>query len=135
MIDPRFSEALACAMAIVPGAYSRNKMFAFHTSEGVKRARARSRAMRSLARELSGRLGKPSDITLQGNDEEGFVLRYRLASVRMWRIAELSTVELACVVHLTTAKLPFARGNEREILERALLGLPPVLRPQTDVTS
>jgi hypothetical protein len=132
MIESDFAEALACAMAIVPTAYSRNRMFAFFTHPDVKRARARSRAMRSLARELAGHLGRPAGVTLDGNDEQGFVLRFEIPSVRMWRIAELTTVELACVVHLAKAmnvELPFARGNEREILDRALVGLPAGLRP------
>ncbi len=128
-------EALACAMAIVPGAYSRNKMFAFYKQPEVRRARDRARAMRSLAREIAGRVGTPTDIELT-QAKKNWVLRFRIPSVRMGRTAELTSPELACVVHLAVAFggevkwAPSVAGMEmREILEGTLARLPSDLRP------
>jgi hypothetical protein len=129
-------EALACAMAIVPGAYSRNKMFALYKHPEVRRAKSRARAMRSLARELAGVLGEAKEIELEEKDK-GWVLRFRIPSVRMGRTADLTTVELACVVHLVGAFggeakwAPSDRLQHRAILEGSLARLPTDLRPST----
>lgn len=125
-------EALACAMALVPGAYSRNRMFAFYKQPEVRRARGRARAMRSLAREIAGRWGSPTDIELtNAQDEKRWVLRFRIPSVRMGRTAELTNSELACVVHLAGVfggEVKWAPPM-REILEGTLARLPSDLRP------
>jgi hypothetical protein len=125
-------EALSCAMAIVPTAYSRNKMFAFYKQPEVRRAKARARAMRSLGREIAGRLGRATDIELTQTDT-GWVLRFRIPSVGMGRTADLSQAELACVVHLVGAFGGEAKWAppHREILEGTLARLPIDLRPST----
>lgn len=123
-------EALACAMAIVPGVYSRNKMFALYKRPEVRRAKSRARAMRSLGRELAGRLGEARDIELEAKDK-GYILRFRIPSVRMGRTADLTPAELACVVHLVGAFGGEAKWAppHRAILEGTLSRLPTDLRP------
>lgn len=123
-------EALACAMAIVPGAYSRNKMFALYEQPEVRRAKSRARAMRSLGRELAGRLGEACNIELEEKDK-GYILRFRIPSVRMGRTADLTPSELACVVHLVGSFGGSAKWAppHREILEGTLAALPLDLRP------
>jgi hypothetical protein len=123
-------DALAVAMAIVPTAYSRNKMFAFYKKPEVRRARDRSRAMRSLARELAGRLGRVSDIELV-QAEQTWTLRYKIPSVRLGRSAELTNAELACVVHLIDSFGAEAKWAPplKGVLEMTLARLPNDLRP------
>ena len=41
--------ALTVAMAIAPGVYARNRMFAFYKHPGVARARARAATLRGMA--------------------------------------------------------------------------------------
>ena len=130
MMTEDWLDALACAMAIVPTAYSRNKMFAFYKKPEVRRARDRSRAMRSLARELAGRRGRVSDIEL-AQTEQTWTLRYKIPSVRLGRTAELTIAELACVVHLVGtfgAEAKWAPPLEG-VLDMTLARLPDQLRP------
>ena len=128
-LSSEWVEALSCAMALVPTAYSRNKMFAFYKQPEVRHAKARARAMRSLGREIAGRLGLATDIELTQTDT-GWVLRFRIPSVRMGRTADLSHAELACVVHLVGAFGGDAKWAPplREILEGTLARLPIDLR-------
>jgi len=130
MNDSDWLDAVAVAMAIVPTAYSRNKMFAFYKKPEVRRARDRSRAMRSLARELAGRLGRVSDIELEQKGDT-WTLRYRIPSVRLGRTAELTKAELACIVHLVGsfgAEARWAPALEG-VLDITLARLPDQLRP------
>ena len=119
-------EALVCAMALVPDAWSRNKMFAFYMRPEVRAAKARARTLRALARELGGRLGRVEELRLD-RDADGATLRYRVRAVRLSRVARLSNAELACVTELARmlgAPAPEPTDEGRALLHAALARLP-----------
>lgn len=98
----RTFEALSVAMAMAPGVYARNRMFAFFERHDGKRARARATALRGIVRHLA----RAAAVTIELAGGEGasavpgrarFVLRYTLPSMHLSRAAELSRVELAVV--------------------------------------
>jgi hypothetical protein len=95
-LDP---EALTVAMAIAPGAYARNRLFALYENPAVRQARARSSLLRGLARQLAGSLGPLEGLAID-RSSLGVHVRYRVATVRMDRRSELSELEAACVLHL-----------------------------------
>jgi hypothetical protein len=86
-------------MAIAPGAYARNRLFALYENPDVRWARARSSLLRGLARQLAGSHGPLEDLAIERASAVVHV-RYRVASVRMDRKSDLSEVEAACVLHL-----------------------------------
>src|SRR5580704_5304632 len=92
-------EALIVAMALVPGMYARNKLFALHREPEVRRARSRAAMIRGLVRQLAGERGEPEGIAFvrQG---DGSLLRFRIPSVSFERRVELSEIERACLVFL-----------------------------------
>ena len=93
-------EALTVAMTVAPGVYTRNRMFAFYKDPEVRRAKQRSAILRGVVRQLTGANGQPEDVTLSRGARGACMLRYRIASVRLARSLELSTLEAACVVYL-----------------------------------
>ncbi len=93
-------EALTVAMALAPGVYVRNRMFDFFRKDVVKRARTRASVLRGIVPQL----GRASAITLtcdgeprSPSGEPVFVLRYRIAEMRMSRVVELSPAELSAL--------------------------------------
>ncbi len=92
-------EAMTVAMAVVPGIYSRNRMFAMHGDPEVKRAKARAATLRGAVRQLAGSHGEAEIVAFGGHDEVR-VLRYRIARVHLDRRLELSEIEAACLVYL-----------------------------------
>jgi hypothetical protein len=84
-------ETLAVAMALAPGVYARNRMFAFFATSGVQRAKARAATLRGVIRHL----GRASGVTLEATGEASYVLRYQIPVVHLSRVVELSRVELA----------------------------------------
>lgn len=82
-------ESLTVAMALAPGVYARNRMFALFANPAVQRAKARAAALRGIVKHL----GRATAITLAQDGE--FVLRYEIPTLRLSRVAELSRVELA----------------------------------------
>lgn len=95
-LDERRVEALAVAMAMAPGVYVRNRMFQLFTNPGVQRARTRGALLRGVVRQL----GLATDVSVEEEPRGGgsaFVLRYRILSMRMSRVVDLSRVELAAI--------------------------------------
>jgi hypothetical protein len=91
-------EALTVAMALAPGIYTRNRMFAFFAAPAVRRARVRAGVLRGIVRQLP----RASRVDLAGepplaSGEPRYVLRYQLPEVHLSRIAELTRVELAAL--------------------------------------
>jgi len=95
-------EALTVGMTVVPGLYSRNKMFALFTDPDVRGARTRSATLRGVVRQLSGTSGPATrvEVVRGGGTGRTCHLRYRLPSMRLDRRLELSETEVACVLYL-----------------------------------
>ena len=115
-------EALTVAMALAPGVYARNRMFALFANPAVQRAKSRAALLRGIVKHL-GRACAVS-VTREGASrtaagEVDFVLRYQIPALRLSRVAELSAVELA------TLRLMAARAGARclvpEEKDRALV--------------
>ncbi|HWL87401.1 MAG TPA: hypothetical protein VNO21_16465 [Polyangiaceae bacterium] len=121
-------EALAVGMTVVPGLYSRNKMFVLFTDPEVRRARARSATLRGVVRHLSGGSGQASriEIVRGGGTGRTCLLRYRIASMKLDRRLELSETEVACVIYLVgRAGHPslYASERDRALIDAALARL------------
>jgi hypothetical protein len=108
-VDP---EALTVAMAIAPGAYARNRLFALYENPEVRRARSRSSLLRGLARQLAGSHGPLEGLAID-RSLRGVHVRYRVAAVHLDRRSDLSELEAACVLHLA------ARGGARGLAPNA----------------
>jgi hypothetical protein len=98
-------EALTVAMALAPGVYVRNRMFDFFRQGSVKRARTRAAVLRGIIPQLARATG----VTLSCDGEPrspagepAWVLRYRIASMRMTRVVELTPTELAALRMMAT---------------------------------
>ena len=99
--------ALTAAMALVPGLYSRNKMFALFEQSEVRRARARARMLRGLLRVIGH---AHADVELVNKD--GRVrLHYRIARLRLERTVQISEFELS-VLRVLLASGPRPRALE-----------------------
>ena len=85
-------EALTVAMAMAPGVYARNRMFALFANPAVQRAKSRAATLRGIVRHL----GRACAITLEKENAD-FVLRYQIPTLRLLRVAELTRVELAAL--------------------------------------
>jgi len=107
------AEALTVAMALVPGAYARNRHFGLYSDARVRHARARASLLRGLVRQLGGAEGPLEELTIDRGSAH-VRMRYRLAHLRFERTADLTEVEAACVFHLAArANLPgFAPSPE-----------------------
>ena len=77
-------EALTVAMALVPGMYPRNRLFALHREPEVRRARARAAMIRGVVRQLAGERGEADGIALVRHGEVS-ILRYRVPQVSFER--------------------------------------------------
>ena len=92
-------EALTVAMALVPGMYARNKLFAFHREPEVRRAKERAAMIRGVVRQLAGAHGAIEGLAIVRHG--GIVeLRYRVPQVHFERRVELTESEQACVAFL-----------------------------------
>lgn len=92
--DARRIEALTLAMAIAPGVYARNRMFEVFRHPDVSRARARASLLRGVVRQL----GLATDLSLESQargHETCHVLRYRIVSMRLSRVVDLTGNELS----------------------------------------
>jgi hypothetical protein len=101
-------EALVVAMALVPGMYARNKLFALHREPEVRRARARAAMIRGVVRQLAGERGAAEGVAFVRHGDVT-VLKYRVPQVRFERRVELTEIERACLVFLA------ARAGVREV--------------------
>src|SRR5271155_967428 len=92
-------EALTVAMALVPGMYTRNKMFALHREPEVRRAKARAAMIRGIVRQLAGAHGEVEGFALARHGDV-VLLRYRVPQVHFERRVEVTETERACIVFL-----------------------------------
>lgn len=130
-------EALAIAMAVVPGLYSRNKYFSMYADPEVRRARARASVLRGVVRQLAGAQGEVAALAF-ARSERGCELKYAIASVRLERRVVLSELEAACVAYLATrAGVAHVRAtdDDRARIEGALRRLAIGLRVGGDAAS
>jgi hypothetical protein len=124
-------EALVVAMALVPGMYARNKLFALHREPEVRRARARAAMIRGVVRQLAGERGPAEEVAMVRHGEVT-LLRYRVPTVQFERRVELSEIERACVVYLATragVRGVHMTGEERAHIDAALKRLGAELPP------
>ena len=126
-------EALTVAMALAPGVYARNRMFALFANAGVQRAKSRAATLRGIVKHLA----RASNLTLERNAAEvcagrdvtgqvDFVLRYEIPIMRLTRVVELSRVELAALRLLAVragAPVLGADDEDRVLVEMALARL------------
>jgi hypothetical protein len=121
-LTAQHEEALTVAMVLAPGVYVRNRMFDFFTDAGVQRARTRASTLRGIIPQLA-RATTLSLTTEQRGSDAIHVLRYRIASLRLSRVVELTRTELATVRVAAERKkivgLP-AEDEDRSLVERAL---------------
>jgi len=126
-------EALTVAMALAPGVYARNRMFALFANPGVQRAKSRAATLRGIVKHLA----RACALTLERNEVPGnagrdatgqvdFVLRYEIPILRLTRVVELSRVELAALRLLARragAHTLGADDEDRIVVETALARL------------
>ena len=94
-------DALTVAMALVPGMYARNKMFALHREPEVRHAKARAAMIRGVVRQLAGERGEVEGVAMVRHGEVT-VLRFRVPQVSFERRLELTDIERACLVFLAS---------------------------------
>lgn len=114
-------EALTVAMALAPGVYARNRMFALFKNPAVQRAKSRAAMLRGIVKHL----GRACAVTLvlEGTD---FTLRYQIPAIRLMRVAELTRVELAALrVMASKASAPclLPEEGDKALVETALARL------------
>lgn len=115
-------EALTVAMALAPGVYARNRMFDLFAIVAVQRAKARAATLRGLLKQL----GRASSLTLERQDDLGFVLRYEIPAVSLSRTVELTRVELATLRVLASragAPCMSADHEDRTLVDTSLARL------------
>jgi hypothetical protein len=128
-VDESRVEALTVAMALAPGVYARNRMFALFADAGVQRAKARAATLRGIVKHL----GRACALTLEregpvrdATGEIDFVLRYQIPAMRLSRVAELTRVELATLrvlgARAGAACLP-PDGDDRALVDATLARL------------
>jgi len=99
MRPPTDRESLVVGMTLVPGLVSRNRFFVLFDDPEVRRARMRSALLRGIVRQLTGAQGNVEGLAIaHGTDD--CEMRYRVPSLRIFRRARLTPVELACVRYL-----------------------------------
>lgn len=109
--------AVTAAMAMVPGLYSRNRMFALFNHPLVRRARSRARTLRGLVRFV----GRPdAEVELAAHGER-VSIGYRIARLRLSRTVQVGEFELALL------RVLLARGPHPAILDEQ-----PTDRPRID---
>jgi hypothetical protein len=118
--DEGLLEALTVAMALAPGVYARNRMFALFANPAVQRAKSRAALLRGIVKQL----GRACALTLVR--EGDFVLRYQIPALRLTRVAELTRVELATLRLMAAragASCLLPEDEDRALVETALAGL------------
>lgn len=120
-MTPARREAMAVAMALVPGLMPRNKCFAFYKDADAKSARRRSIMLRSVAHHLAS---GAEDVSLAPR-KDGVLLAYRIAHLHASRRALLSAAEAACVAYLVEKSGGIWPSKEfsRDLLDAALAPL------------
>jgi hypothetical protein len=98
-LDP---DALEVALAVAPGVYSRNQMFAFYKDPRMARARSRARLVRGVAREIGRAAAGGHAPVVRELVEHGATVKvvYGIPNLRFTRQVELSRLELATLRYL-----------------------------------
>jgi hypothetical protein len=116
-------DALTIGMTLVPGLFSRNRMFALFTQPEMRAARGRAAQLRGAIRHLREIHGPVEILEFSRGGTHGAVLRYRVPGVRLLRRLELTAAEAACLSYVChragLAHLPCHEGDRR-IVEAAL---------------
>ncbi len=113
--------ALTTAMAVAPGVYARNRMFAFFKDPTVRRARDRAALLRGVVRQLSGSHGDAEVLGFERSSARN-LLRYRVPAIRLERAVELDAQEAACLTYLLAragSSLLGAADSESAVADRA----------------
>jgi hypothetical protein len=120
-MTPARREAMAVAMALVPGLMPRNKLFAFYKDADAKSARRRAAMLRSVANQLTS---GAEDVSLAPR-KDGVLLAYRIAHLHASRRALLSAAEAACVAYLVekSGGVWPSKESNRDLLDAALAPL------------
>lgn len=130
MRPPTDRESLVVGMTLVPGLVSRNRFFALFEDPEVRRARMRSALLRGIVRQLTGGQGHVEGLAIAHGSDDCEV-RYEVPSLRVFRRARLSPVELACVRYLAGragVTEVVASDDDREWIDAALRRLAAGLR-------
>ena len=118
-------DSLTAAMAVAPGVYARNRMFALYKEPVVREARARASTIRGAVRQLASARLDASAVTLV-RGPGGCVLCYRIESLRLERRIDLTDVEAACLAYLAAragVRAITATDSDRALLQGALAKL------------
>src|SRR6478752_715485 len=96
-------DALVVGLTVVPGLFSRNRMFSFFAHPEVRAARARAAQLRGVLRHLRGASGDVEIVewNRHASGAPSAVLHYRIAQIRLSRRIEMSVAEAACVGYLS----------------------------------
>lgn len=123
-------DALTAAMAMVPGLYSRNRMFQLFTDPMVRRARSRARLIRGLVRFL-GR----ADAEVEMHHHDGRVrVSYRIERLRLSRTVQIGEFELA-LLRVLLARGPHPAIVEEQPNDRARVDAALALLPKGTIPS
>ena len=108
-----YLEALTAAMAIVPGLYTRNRMFELFTDPVVRRARGRARMVRGLLRFI----GRADAVVELARHDDRVRLGYRIPRLRLSRTIQIGEFELA-LLRVLLAKGPHPAELAEEATDR-----------------
>ncbi|HEY1958847.1 MAG TPA: hypothetical protein VGH28_24710 [Polyangiaceae bacterium] len=129
MNEPQL-DALTAAMAMVPGLYSRNRMFQLFKDPMVRRARSRARMIRGLVR-FVGR----ADAEVEMLHHDGRVrVSYRIARLRLARMVQIGEFELA-LLRVLLARGPHPAMLDEQASDRARVDAALALLPKEAVSS
>jgi hypothetical protein len=106
--------ALTAAMALVPGLYSRNRMFELFEQSAVRRARGRARMLRGLLRAVGH---ADADVDLSAAAGGRVALHYKIARLRLERTVQMTEFELS-VLRVLLASGPRPRALEPSAADR-----------------
>src|ERR1700687_2600437 len=87
-------------MTVAPRVCARDRMFALYKDPDVRRAKERAAILRGVVRQLAGANGHADEVLFSRGARGACMLRSRIASVRLARSLQLSSLEAACVLYL-----------------------------------
>jgi hypothetical protein len=116
-------EALAVAMALVPGVLSRNRCFDLYGDARMRRARSRAALLRGLVRQLGGSHGVVDEFCMVRHAGGGCEVRFRIDAIGLSRRLVVSELEASCLrylTHKTGGKHLAPSDGDRAAIEAAL---------------
>ena len=131
MTEPSLVDALTAAMAMVPGLYSRNRMFERFERPDVRRARSRARMLRSLLRFVTR---EDSRLTVSDVGDHRHRLSYKLPQLRLERTVQMTEFELA-VLRVMVSKGPCPATLAEQPSDRPRVESALALLPKEELTS